>query len=183
MLDVFDGKPAHVRLFIGVAGQVRERLIEGLGLVAIAVALPTALQAAPLPSASTGPQLYVCAVVTGEAALEELECGAFVGSDILSQQLGELRQEGSAKFHARLAVEHVPRLDMPENGGKAPAQDHEQHVAQARNGVNDHKNTLNVFWLLLGAFIGLFALHTGLVAELSRWFYERLDSLIEGLKK
>jgi len=183
MLDVFDGQPAHVRFFVDVAGKVCERLIERFGIVAIAVALPTALQASPSQPAGTGPQLYICTLVAGEAGLKELECGAFVSSDILSQQLGEFRQEGSAKFHARLAVEHVPRLDIPENGGKAPTQDHEQHIAQARKDFNDHKNTLDVFLLLLGAFIGLFALHTGLVDELSRWFYERLDSLIEWLKK
>ncbi|WP_343739606.1 hypothetical protein [Delftia tsuruhatensis] len=183
MLDVFDGQPAHVRFFVDVAGKVCKRLIERFGIFAIAVALPTPLQASPSQPAGTGPQLYICTLVAGEAGLKELECGAFVGSDMLSQQLGEFRQEGSAKFHARLAVEHVSRLDMSKNGGKASAQDHEQNVAQARNGFNDHKNTLDVFWLLLGAFIGLFALHTGLVDELSRWFYERLDSLIEWLKK
>lgn len=183
MLDAFNGQLTRARFLVGVTDQVIERLLGTLRPIAIAVVLPAALQAAPLPTASAGQQFYICTVVTGQAGLQEMECGAPVRVDILPEQLGELGQESSTKFQARLAVEQVPRLDMAKKSGEAPAQDHKQDVAQAGKNFNNHKNALDVFWLVLGAFIGLFALHTGLVDEISDWFNDRLDSLLKRLKK
>lgn len=183
MLDSFNGQFTRARFLVSVTDQVIEQLLRALRPIAIAVVLPATLQAAPLPTASAGQQFYICTVVTGQAALQEMECGPPVRVDILPEQLGELRQESSTKFQARLAVEQVPCLDMAKKSGEAPAQDHKQDVAQAGKNFNDHKNTLDIFWLLLGAFIGLFALHTGLVDELFEKLYDLLDSLAEWFKK
>lgn len=183
MLDAFNGQLPHARLLVTVADQVVERLFGCFRLVAITVVLPASLQAAPLPTASAGPQFYICAVVTGQAGFEEMECGTSIGAGILPEQLGELRQESSSKFQARLAVEHVPRLNLAETGSNTAAQKNQPDVTQAVECVKDHRSGLDIFLLLLGSLVGCWALYAGLVDELFRWLDDLLESLAEWLKK